>query len=149
MTLEDVIINAKYQMADDGILDANAVCDRVHATKVGGLTYSPFSRHDWNDEGKYLNRITSDFIQCFSVLKCKVVMYYKHVPITNSDGDINNVLLTIVASNGKKYKYCTYVLWSMFSGFINPDDLVSRGALKRYKCTTPEYIKKELDTIWA
>lgn len=149
MTLEDVIINAKYQMVDDGILDANTVCDRVYATKVGGLAYSSNSRHDWDNEAKYLNRITSDFIQRFSVIKCKVPVYYRHNMIANYSGDTHNVILTIVASNGKKYKYYSYSLWNKFSGFINPKDLVSRGALKRYKCTTPAYVKGELDTIWA
>lgn len=149
MTLEDVIINARYQMADDGVLDANTVCDRVYATKVGGLTYSSYSRHDWDDEAKYLNRITSDFIQRFSVLKYKVPVYYRHNAIATYSGDVSNVILTIVASNGKKYKYYSYVLWTKFSGFINTDDLVSRNALKRYKCATPEYIKGELDIIWA
>ena len=148
MTLEDVIMNARYQMADDGILDPNNVCDRVYATAVGGLTHSAQSRHDWTDDEKYLNRITSDFIQCFSVLKYKVPVYYRHNMITTYSGDTYNVILTIVASNGKKYKYYSYVLWNKFSGFINTEDLVSRNALKRYKCATPEYIKGELDIIW-
>ena len=149
MTLEDVVMNARYQMADDGILDANTVCDRVYATKVGGLAYSSNSRHDWDDEAKYLNRITSDFIQRFSVIKCKVPVYYRHNMIANYSGDTHNVILTIVSSNGKKYKYYSYVLWNKFSGFINTEYLVSHNALKRYKCTTPEYVKRELDIIWV
>ena len=38
MTLEDVLVNAKYQMADDGLLDQTDVCDHIFAS--AGSNYS-------------------------------------------------------------------------------------------------------------
>ena len=39
MTLEDVVMNAKYQMADDGLLDQTETCDRVFASAGPNYIY--------------------------------------------------------------------------------------------------------------
>lgn len=39
MTLDDVIMNARYQMVDDGILDQNETCDRVFASAGPNYVY--------------------------------------------------------------------------------------------------------------
>lgn len=39
MTLDDIIMNARYQMVDDGILDQNETCDRVFASAGPNYVY--------------------------------------------------------------------------------------------------------------
>ena len=44
MTLEDVVMNARYQMACDGILDQNETCDRIFASAGPNYIYNQDSK---------------------------------------------------------------------------------------------------------
>lgn len=103
MTLEEVIINAKYQMADDGILDANNVCDRISASSTGSI-FASQSRYVWKDDDeKLIKCLTDEFVQRFSVITNKIPVYYRcNVIGSGYDRTVKNIIVTIVASNGKK-----------------------------------------------